>query len=275
MPAYYLRHYAEVETLMITVLTPTFNRAHTLPRLFDSLMNQSVREFEWLVVDDGSSDGTPELIDGFRDAAPFKVRCLVKGNGGKHTALNEGVKAAAGDWVFIVDSDDMLVVNAIETATAAIHELSKDSVVGLCYRKMFESGRYVGVDQVQEDHCHMTPTDASHSLKGDLAYIFRRETMLLHPFPIIAREKFVPELFIWNKISDEGDIIFFPNTAIYICEYLEDGYSQNFKRNLRKNPRGFGIHYLAQIGREKRPVMKAKCLIRYLQCKWFAWRNAL
>lgn len=259
---------------MITVLTPTFNRAHTLPKLFDSLMKQSISGFEWLVIDDGSSDGTSELINGFREAAPFPVRCLVKKNGGKHTALNEGVKAAAGDWVFIVDSDDMLVEEALQKVVAAVKEYGSDSPVGLCFRTMFPSGQMNGVVWAGNTSVRSTPAEAPHLFRGDLAYIFRRSAMVAHPFPIIPGENFVPELFIWNKISDEGEIIYFPNTAIYICEYLEDGYSRNFKRNLRKNPRGFGIHYLSQIGREKQFVMKAKCLIRYLQCRWFAWRNA-
>ncbi|MHA7856177.1 glycosyltransferase family 2 protein [Marinobacter shengliensis] len=259
---------------MITVLTPTFNRAHTLPKLFDSLMKQSVSGFEWLVIDDGSSDGTSELVDGFREAAPFPVRCLVKKNGGKHTALNEGVKAAADDWVFIVDSDDMLVEEAIQKVETALSEFGCDSLVGLGFRTMFPSGKVNGVVWGSVSNLRTTPSEAPHIFRGDLAYIFRRSKMAAHPFPVIPGERFVPELFIWNKISDEGEIIYFPNTPIYICEYLEDGYSQNFKRNLRKNPRGFGIHYRAQIGREKQLVMKAKCLIRYLQCGWFAWRNA-
>jgi len=259
---------------MITILTPTFNRAHTLPRLFESLMKQSVAEFEWLIVDDGSTDETQGLVECFQRLAPLKTRYLAKENGGKHTALNEGVRAAFGDWIFIVDSDDFLIEGAIKKIYSDIHDTGKNSVVGLCYRRMFESGSFIGVEHKQMGPCTLSPTEASHFFKGDLAYIFRRATMLLHPFPVIAGEKFVPELLIWNQISDEGDIIYFPDKSVYVCEYLEDGYSQNFKRNLRMNPRGFGIHYLAQMGREKRLTYKAKCLIRYLQCRWFAWRDA-
>lgn len=259
---------------MITILTPTFNRAHTLPKLFDSLMKQSVPHFEWLVVDDGSTDETRELVESFQGIAPFKVRCLIKENGGKHTALNQGVKAADGDWVFIVDSDDKLVSNAIETVERAIGEQRAAFIVGFCFRTMFPSGKLNGVARKLPDSSKLNPTEAPHIFGGDLAYIFRRSTMLHYPFPVVPGEKFVPELFIWNKISDDGHIIYFPETAIYICEYLEDGYSQNFKRNLRRNPQGFAIHYFAQMGREKRLVMRAKCLIRYIQCKWYAWRNA-
>ena len=111
--------------------------------------------------------------------------------------------------------------------------------------------------------------------KGDLAYVFKRRVMQLEPFPIIAGEKFVPELFVWNRIGDIGRILFFPTLAIYCCEYLEDGYSANFKQNLRRNPRGFLLFYMAQFQREKSIYGQVKCVIRSLQCTWYSMLNRL
>ena len=95
---------------MITILTPTFNRAHLLPRLFESLTHQTDFDFEWLVIDDGSTDGTSDLFAGNTFlSAPFPIRYYRQENGGKHCALNAGVKQAKGDFIFIADSDDWLL----------------------------------------------------------------------------------------------------------------------------------------------------------------------
>ena len=93
---------------MITVFTPTYNRAHLLPNLYQSLLQQKAENFEWLVVDDGSTDGTEELVNQWIEEAAFTIRYFKKENGGKHTAINKGVQLAEGDLFFIIDSDDVL-----------------------------------------------------------------------------------------------------------------------------------------------------------------------
>ena len=99
---------------MITILTPTFNRAHLLPRLFESLTHQTDFNFEWLVIDDGSTDGTSDLFAGKTFlSAPFPIRYYRQENSGKHRALNAGVKQAKGDFIFIADSDDWLLPQSV------------------------------------------------------------------------------------------------------------------------------------------------------------------
>jgi len=257
---------------MITVLTPTYNREHTLKRLFDSLKLQTVQSFEWVLVDDGSTDSTAGLVRGFERDANFPVSYITQANSGKHVAVNTGVRQAKGDWVFIVDSDDALPSRAIETLARDIREFASDDLAGLCYRRRFFDGGLVGV-QVSGDDAprFLHPTDASMQFKGDLAYVFRTSALLRHPFPVIEGERFVPELYIWNQIGDEGKILFFSNVAIYLCEYLADGYSENFASNLRRNPRGFGLFYRAQFFREKSFVRRVTNAIRAMQCLFFAY----
>ncbi|WP_228390340.1 hypothetical protein, partial [Pseudomonas helleri] len=98
-------------------------------------------------------------------------------------------------------------------------------------------------------------------------------TLVKHTFPVFEGEKFVPELFVWNKISDDGVLKFFGNKVLYLCEYLEDGYSANFSAMLRRNPLGFGLYYKHQIAREKSFIRKLKCSIRYAQCKLFSMNS--
>lgn len=253
---------------MITVLTATFNRCDMLERLYQSLVDSSVYCLEWVVVDDGSDDNTARFIAQLQEDSPFSIRYIWQTNSGKHVAINSGVQAAEGEWVFIVDSDDAVTADAISTIDCAIAKDVRWDHVGICFRKELFSGEWVGREQAQcpDNPVVMSPTEAGHFFQGDLAYVFRRNVLKVLPFPEIEGETFVPELYIWNQVSDRGEILFYPNVSIYRCDYLEDGYSRNFKRNLRRNPRGFYLFYASQIRREERWIMKVKMALRALQC---------
>ncbi|NWG75296.1 MAG: glycosyltransferase family 2 protein [Rubrivivax sp.] len=100
-------------SLAFTVFTATYNRAHTLHRVYDSLCAQSFDDFEWLVVDDGSTDGTADLVAAWRAEAPFAVRYLRQANGGQHRACNRGLQHARGELFAMVDSDDACPPDAL------------------------------------------------------------------------------------------------------------------------------------------------------------------
>lgn len=252
---------------MITVLTPTYNRAYTLERLYQSLLLQNI-PFEWLIIDDGSTDTTRQLIATFQQSSPFTIRYTYQDNAGKHLAINTGVPKAQGDFVFIVDSDDMLTEDALFYVQNVIESLGKNDV-GICFRRAYFDGNLIGTNKLSAEPLYLSPTEAGNYFQGDLAYIFRTSALFSHPFPAINGEKFVPELLIWNAIGDEGKIIFYPDKAIYLCEYLADGYTVNFKRNLRRNPKGFALFYRDQIFRERSLIRKIKCAVRYLQCLYY------
>ena len=156
---------------MLTVLTPTYNRCHTLPRLFKSLCEQSHFDFEWLVVDDGSTDGTEQWLESCQlQDVRFPVRSIAQVNGGKHAALNAGVQAAQGDWVFIVDSDDLLTEDAVESvvkALAAALALSQD-VVGVCFRRAGLNGRPIGVPFMKEGEPVLGAPTAMGRMVGEI-----------------------------------------------------------------------------------------------------------
>lgn len=253
---------------MLTVLTATYNRAHTLPRLFDSLRHQRDVHFEWLIVDDGSTDETPVLVAEFGRRASFLVRYIAQQNSGKHVAMNTGVAHANGDWVFIVDSDDWLPDNALQVIEAARTPVQNDGrVSGLCFRKTDAQGHVLGLPCADLPVPWLaTPTQAGRRAQGELAYVFRRQAMAAEPFPVIAGEKFVPDQYAWNRISDHGTILFYMDRAVYRCEYLDTGYTRNFLQHLRRNPRGFLLFYADQIHREPHLMGKLKALVRCAQC---------
>jgi len=249
---------------MITILTSTYNRAYTLERLYKSLVNQQDKDFEWVLVDDGSTDNSKELIQGFVKENKLKIKYVYQPNSGKHVALNTGCIHAEGEYIFIVDSDDALTQDAIIIIKKEIK--NNPSFVGYCFRKITFDNQYLGT-VINEKKIILNPTQAGKVFKGDLAYVFSKTSMIENPFPVISGEKFVPELYIWNKIADTGDILFFPNEWIYVCEYLPDGCSMNFKSNLKNNPIGFALFYKDQINREVNFILKLKNLIRFLQCQ--------
>ena len=255
---------------MITVLTPTYNRSKTLVRLYQSLQEQTVHDFEWLIIDDGSSDNTEEILEIFKQDTKFPIRTIYQKNSGKHVAINSGVVVANGDWIFIVDSDDALSSDAVSKVIESLSRYKSDNLTGVCFRRAYFDNNIIGVTSgLPGKLLNIKPTEAGRLLQGDLAYIFKKTAMVKFPFPVFDGEKFVPELYIWNKIGDIGDILFFSEDAIYYCEYLLDGYSHNFKLNLKKNPRGFLHFYKTQIFREKWGISKLKCIIRTLQCCFY------
>jgi len=255
---------------MITILTPSYNRAYILRRLYDSLCRQENNDFEWVIVDDGSTDETDCLVQEFISYQKFKINYLFQKNSGKHIAINTGLESAKGNWIFIVDSDDALTPDALSEVAVNIEYLSEEKPVGICFRRAYFDGRIIGEKtKFKTDVACLSPSLAGHSLKGDLAYIFRKDVMQQNLFPVIQDESFFPELYIWNKIGDMGKIYFWVNKFIYLCEYLPDGYSRNFAQCLKKNPKSFLIFYKAQFFRESNIFDKIKCLIRSFQCQLF------
>lgn len=262
----------ELAVTMISILTPTYNRAYTLQRLFESLIAQSDQCFEWIVVDDGSTDDTTQLLARMAKSSNLNMKVVPQPNSGKHVAINTGLAIAKADWIFIVDSDDCLTTDAVKKVSRFIQECDSDDVLGVSYRRAFLDLTPLGVNIPMErgNISFMHPTQAAQLYKGDLAYIFRRSALLARPFPVFTNEKFVPELLVWNKIGDDGRIAYHHREVIYLCEYLLDGLSANFHSCLRRNPKAFKVFYQQQFFRERSLLRKLKCAIRFSQCLYFS-----
>lgn len=256
---------------MISVVTPSFNRCHTLDRLWLSLFAQTgTDKFEWLLIDDGSTDSTRDWFYNLAPNPRFVARYVHQNNQGKHVAINTAANHAHGDWVLILDSDDALTPDAIETVTDTLTDLGREkSLSGLCFRRRFFDGQLVGRQIDDQLPICLTPNQAGAIFRGDLAYILHLSALRNHPFPIISGEKFVPEQLIWNQISDDGGIYYHPAKAIYLCEYLPDGYTRNFRRLLQQNPRGFELFYRDQVSRIKIGWSWLKYSLRWMQCRLY------
>lgn len=219
---------------MITVFTPTYNRAFSLPRLHKSLKSQTCQDFEWLIIDDGSTDETRNMTDEWIKETPFNIRYYYQENGGKHRAINKGVQLAKGEWFFIVDSDDYLPVNSIEIAKKWIKKnILSDQIAGICGVKEDISGKKsYGFPFAVMD---LTPSAINEITRQEKAEIFKTDILKQYPFPDIKGEKFCPEGLVWNRIGLKYKIRYF-NEVIYRYEYLEGGLTWNSIKNRRLSP---------------------------------------
>lgn len=221
----------------LTILTPTYNRANKIAVLYDSLLRQSNFDFNWVVVDDGSSDNTSKLIHDLMKECPFRIYFIQLENGGKHRAINFAVNQVKTELLFIVDSDDYLTRDAIETILRD-WELYKNRVIGLSYLRSYSSGRIIG-SEFTSDHLV-----SSHSKEriirnsfGDKAEVWKTSEFIKMPFLEFDDEKFFSEQHKYLSISGDGSVLFV-NKSIYVCEYLEDGLSTKIRILQFTNPKG-------------------------------------
>ncbi|WP_250216299.1 glycosyltransferase family A protein, partial [Escherichia coli] len=164
-------------------------------RLFNSLILQTDKDFEWIIIDDGSIDATAVLVEDFRKKCDFDLIYCYQENNGKPMALNAGVKACRGDYIFIVDSDDALTPDAIKLIKESIHDClsEKESFSGVGFRKAYIKGGIIGNDlnNSSEHIYYLNATEISNLINGDVAYCFKKESLVKNPFPRIEDEKFV------------------------------------------------------------------------------------
>lgn len=228
---------------MITVFTPTYNRRHTLDRLYESLCRQTSFNFEWLVVDDGSTDGTKYFFSSLSEER-FTIRYYFQENGGKHRAINKGVKLALGEWLFFVDSDDFLTDDAISSLEKSLAEIEPDNrFCGVVALKMDQNYRVIGTpcryDNLDTDFLSYR---IKYKIVGDRAEVVRTSIMKEFPFPEIENEKFCTEALVLNRIALKY-IARYTNLKIYRCEYQEGGLSDTYEKIMTDNPRGSLLYY--------------------------------
>lgn len=233
---------------MLTIFTPTYNRAYTLSKLYNSLLEQTNKDFEWLIVDDGSTDDTESLVSMFCAENKIVIRYLKQENGGKHRAINRGVKEANGRLFFIVDSDDSLPVNAVERILYYTKQIEDNpSFAGVSGNRIFPDLAVVGGNVSYST----LDTDAvsireKYGVKGDMAEVYKTVILQEYPFPEIDDEKFLSEGLIWSRIAMKYKLRYF-NEGIYTCEYLQDGLTNSIRKHHRNSPKGTMLLYKNQM----------------------------
>ena len=223
---------------MITILTPTYNRAELLKSLFASLCSQTCFDFEWLIGDDGSTDDTSLVVKTFK-SDKFPIRYYLKENGGKHTALNYSHPYIKGELLFIVDSDDILTPDAINTINKDWARFGQDPKMGiLSYTIQCSNGELISEGDIGE---YYIDNDINYrvnkNIRGDRCEIVRSDVFKKFKFPVFAGERFMGEGWLWKKIALEYNTVYF-SKSIYICEYLPGGLSKSGRLFRMNNPYG-------------------------------------
>jgi glycosyltransferase involved in cell wall biosynthesis len=237
------------QSCAFTVFTPTYNRAHTLHRVYDSLCAQTLRDFEWIVVDDGSTDNTAELVAGWAKIANFPIRYFRQNHSGKHFAHNLAVREARGRLFMVFDSDDACVPNALEriayhwNSIPASERHAFFAVNGLCCD---QHGRLVG------DRFPFSPFDSNlrekryvHRVRGEKRGAVAIDVLRRFPFPEIKMTQFVPEGAVWLEISKNYKIRYVNEVfRIYFVDDDDTGPTLTKTKMLDENAPGRSYYYV-------------------------------
>ena len=249
---------------MITVLTPTYNRASLLINLYQSLTKQDFDDFEWVIVDDGSIDATTDIVDQFIQERQIVIIYIKQANGGKHRALNRGVKEAKGELVLIVDSDDSLPINSLSIIYSHYLDIKDNSSIGgVCGLMAHHDGTIIGERKISSSmSLSSIEMRYKYGFVGDVCEVFKTDVLREFPFPEIENEKFCPEALVWNRIATKYKLHYF-NEVIYYRDYLDDGLTSKIVRIRMNSPIASMICY-AELNQLDIPFKdKFKAAINY------------
>lgn len=229
--------------MKLSILTPTYNRAELLKRAYLSLKNQTNLNFEWIVVDDGSTDKTKEVVDKFvKEQTKFKILYFAQENLGKCAAINLGVQNISGEYCLILDSDDYLTDDAVETVYGWIKDIDGISnMAGVSGLRGWSNKDGAIGGHIKKEFIDCTNIERKkYGLLGDKAEIYKTEILRKYPFPKFENENFLSEACVWDLIANDGYKIRWYNKIIYKCEYLEGGLTKGINNEmLLKNFQGY------------------------------------
>lgn len=231
----------------VTVFTPTYNRAYLLPQLYQSLCRQTTKDFEWLVIDDGSADNTNELVNSWILENKIKIQYAYKENGGMHTGHNLAYELIKTPFNVCIDSDDYMPNDAVAIIIEQLQGLDSNfsGIIGLDADK---KGNIIGTPIPESlSSCKLNDLYNKHGVRGDKKLVYRTTLMKkCPPYPEYKGEKFVPLDYKCLLLDQEYDLK--PvNQVLCIVEYQLDGSSLNIFKQYRKNPRGFAFSRLSRI----------------------------
>ena len=267
-----------MKSIELTIFTPSYNRAHTLPRLYESLKQQSNQNFEWLIVDDGSSDDTESLVKRFMNDDVLSIRYIKQENAGKQAAWNNAVLNARGKLFCGVDSDDALANshNVEDIFSKYANLLDDEKVIGLRFlaysniKKTFD-GKMISNDIVTQSYFDEF-ADAGNF--GERIDVLKTHILKKYLYPVSDDIKFIPEVWFYVKVSADGyQFAYIPEALrLFFDEATENRLSRS---SLLKHAKGHYISRSAMLNYvpvaiySKNMVALIKTIIRFGQCANF------
>lgn len=258
-------------TEKLTIFTPTFNRAHTLPRAFEALKKQSDKRFVWLIVDDGSTDNTREVVEDFqKEDCGFKIEYVHKENGGMHTAHNLAYKLIKTELNTCIDSDDTIGDEAVGKILDFWEKNGSDEFAGIVGFDTDFEGNVIG-SRFPED-LKKTTLGAYYKNggSGDKKLVYRTDVVKKYPpYPEYEGEKLVPLGSLYTLIDEDYELLVL-DEALCRVEYQPDGSGASIFRQYRQSPRGFMYARIIRMKYAASFKGKASGAIHYISSCIFA-----
>ena len=232
--------------MKISVLTATYNRANLLSILYESILNNlnDNIDVEWLIMDDGSTDETKEVVEKFMEESKLEIKYFFQENQGKMQAINNLIKGAQGDLIIECDSDDYFTNNAFETIRNAYEKNNMQNCYALCFLKYDQTGKNMG-NNFKKSITKMFDLYFKEGENGEKALVFNSQIRKQYKYELEKGEKFVTEARMFHKMDEKYDIICI-NEPIMICEYQTQGYTKNIIKQFKENPYGY-FNYFKEI----------------------------
>lgn len=242
--------------MKITVFTPTFNRGYVLENAYQSLCNQTYKDFEWLIMDDGSTDNTNDLVKLWIDEELVRIRYLSQSNQGRFKAYNNAVDFADGELFLFLDSNDSLIPTALEMINQSWNINKKPhNCTGILAYEFDKDGTLIaeefpdGLDYER----YYTLYDKYH-MRGDKCVILRTDLAKLYKYTEYEGEKFIGDSIIFIDINKHGPMLLL-REKIYFKTYAADGLTKNLKKHHLNSPNGMADHYWKFLEVEKYDII--------------------
>ena len=241
--------------MKISVLTPTYNREKLLEKLYSSLLENSNYkvEIEWLIMDDGSTDNTKKVVQGFKENKNLKIKYYYQENQGKMTAINNLVEKSTGDLIVDCDSDDYFTKDAFKIISENYEEnKNHNEIYGICFLKYDQNGKNMG-NNFKNKETTMFDLYFKEGETGEKAIVFYSDIRKQYKHELEGGEKFVTEARMYHKMDEKYKMLCI-NKPIMICEYQEDGYTKNIKKQFIENKYGYFEYFKEIMQKDMRGV---------------------
>lgn len=251
--------------MLLTILTASYNRGYLLKDLYSSLKRQTLKDFVWYIIDDGSIDNTKSLVDKWKTESigMFPIiyqRCQ---NGGKNRAINRAVDNIQTEFVMIVDSDDYLVDDAIEFVIPKLKEINGEpNIAGISGLSVQEYAK--GSHELEDSVLTINNLQrAAYGLQADACEIYKTDLLRSHPFFVWEGEKFTPEEIVWDTIALEGYCLRWYKRPFVIVRYQDDGLTKDSFSLIKKNPMGYAMlfNHRLRVERKVKTLIKSSYLM--------------
>lgn len=247
----------------LTIYTPTYNRAHLLPSLYESLCHQTCKNFIWLIVDDGSTDNTAALAQLWKTEEKISVQYLYKENGGVHTARDLAYSFVETELIVAIDSDDTAVNTFVEDILVYWNKYGGNKYAGIFARAKSPSGIEIGKKYPDIHAATYQDLTFKYKIPDDKATVLRTDIIKKIPnSPVFAGEKLLGEGYKWINLPDIPFLLL--NKSIYIHNYVDDGYTINARRHFFLNLNGKRATYRQYMTKAHYIRPKIKGCIGYI-----------